>query len=175
MKDGHSHSRNNSAIDPYLGSNLLETFCVRVIDEGRVASRRKEYTVLLLINPQSLHTHHTTQIPAHLRPIQLLRLHHVIQLLSELSIDVLPLLAIALGQEIRLQAQPVGNICSVFGGEVDLEASVLEDVEWMQGFADEEACLVAVVQNSVGGGYGDYGSSWGCHFESIVGCKGLPR
>jgi hypothetical protein len=64
---------------------------------------------------------------------------------------VLPGLAVLAIQPLLLRGLEVGNVGAGLGDEVDVETSGAEDVEGVEGFGYEEACVVGVVRRE---GYG---------------------
>jgi hypothetical protein len=104
----------------------------------------------------------------YLGTVNVSRLFHIIDLLPEFGIAVLPLFEVGAVQEIRLLTQPVWKPRASFRHQVYFESSFLEDVEWVKGFANEEACLMAfTVERSRGRGASNDCTTGKRHFSSL--------
>jgi hypothetical protein len=72
----------------------------------------------------------------------------MIQLLPKLAVRVLPDVAVVILQPVLLHGQPVRLVGAGLGDEGDFEAGFAEDVEGVEGFGYEEACVLRVDVNA---------------------------
>ena len=75
----------------------------------------------------------------------------MVQLGAEFTAVVFPDFAIGIVEPFFLLREPVWLVGAGFGDEIDVEAGLAEDGEWVEGFGDEEAGFLAVgVERRVG-------------------------
>lgn len=86
-----------------------------------------------------------------------------VEILRELAVGILVGGFVVAGEKVGLQAEPVRSVGALLGDEIDGEAGGGEDLIWVQGFGDEEAGWVAVVERSGGRSNGDDGAAWKRH------------
>ena len=92
----------------------------------------------------------------------------MVQLLSELAVDIFIYLLVLTIQEARLRTQPIGHIGAFLGDHSHFEATLGEDLVGVKGFSDEQTCGIAIVERSSGGGDCDDGAAGKRHLAAAV-------
>lgn len=135
----------DTTVRPYLRRDVLQARGSGIVDQRCMTCRSVEQTVL--------------------RPIELRGLGHIVELLAEDAVGVVPSRQGFSVQEVGLLGKPVGCVFARLRGEVDFEACFCEDLVWVQGFADEEtSSFFALEQGGAGGGDADEGTTRWRHF-----------
>jgi len=142
-------ARDNATVVPHASGDLLEVPGSGVVDQGGVAGRGEENAVFAGVDVSSL--------------------GHVVELLAEGRVGVVPDLAVLALQKVGRQGEPVGGVDAFFRGKVDFDPGSGEDFEGVEGLADEEACGVGALEK--GGtcrSHGDDSAAWWRHFENVM-------
>jgi hypothetical protein len=114
IKDIGEYSRimtnrsNHTTTGPDLLSDPLQRSRSRVIDQSGVASGGIENAIL--------------------RCVQVGGFGHIVQLLAEVAVDVVPDYQVVAVEEVGCLGEPVRGVGACFGGEVDFEAGGYEDI-----------------------------------------------